>query len=339
MYGLPDSRRGLMAARFVKALAVARGDVRGAHAFSMGQPWHRDTPRVEELLKAAVTATGSDDAAGLVGGVIGEDLMPLLRARSILGRVTGLHRVPFDTGLLLQASGVTASWVAPGAAKPLSRATFTRSSLTRKSVSGIVVLTDELVRSSNAEAVLMQDVTGALALAEDTALVDGLEATAARPGSVTFGVTPIATGGAAVAQLDVALAAATAALVAAGSTLEFAAWVAHPATAVALSLKRAPDGSIAYPTASTTLAGLPVLTSAAAPAGTLILVDGSRIWVSDENRIEFLAGNSATLEMSDAPAGAGAVSMFQNGLIAIRGEAWVDWKAAPGAAAVVTGVA
>ena len=107
--------RGLALGRFVKALAIARGDPMSAHAFAMGQAW-RDTPSVEAALKALVApaTVGEDRAAPTLASPIALDLAELVRPSTILGRLTGLRRVPNNVRLIDTTAGTSGHWVGEG---------------------------------------------------------------------------------------------------------------------------------------------------------------------------------------------------------------------------------
>jgi len=95
------------------------------------------------------------------------------------------------------------------------------------------------------------------------------------------------------------------------------------------------------------LLGLPAVTTAAiARSGSpspgpsyLVLVDGSRVWLTDSG-ITFRASKLTSLEMSDVPTGSSAtptavnsVSMFQSENIALLSTSFVNWKTVTNASA------
>src|SRR5262245_58974173 len=89
--------RGLIAARFVAALAAARGDPVRALAIAQGQAHRfRETPQVVAALKAAATDPLSTTMDSPLLREPGRDLAELARPLTIIGRLPGLRRVPFD---------------------------------------------------------------------------------------------------------------------------------------------------------------------------------------------------------------------------------------------------
>jgi hypothetical protein len=74
------------------------------------------------------------------------------------------------------------------------------------------------------------------------------------------------------------------------------------------------------------LAGLPVVVSNAA-AGSVLLVDASRIAVGVDDAVELTVSRDATIELSDSPTGSGTfTSLFQKNLVALRAEMHVNWS-------------
>lgn len=349
---LHDSRRGLTATRFLKSLAIAKGDPVAAHGYACGQNW-RDTPIVE---KALVDAIDQNSGSALLAQA-GFDFAEFLRPQTILGRLAGLRRVPFNVRMLAQTGGTAAHWVGETHPKPLSAASFEGETLPLAKVCAICVITGELLRSSapSAESVLSADLGRAGAQAMDEAFIDPANAgiSDVKPASVTSGVTPIASTGSMVANIDNDLDALLNALSAAGSDLGAAVWVMRPRTAIYLARLRAPggDGALAYPGMSArggVLMGLPVITSANVPVSStsgnptsITLLDPSQIALADEGEAELGVALHASVQMEDAPqTGAQSqVSLWQRGLAALRAERTINWRARrAGMAQVLSGV-
>ena len=286
----------------------------GAHAFAAGQNW-RDTPAVERHLKSLVSATGTTEAAGLVDAVT-SDFAEALRAATIIGRLQGLRRVPFQTRVITQTGAAVGHWVGQGRPAPFSDAAFAEPTvLGPAKVQSNLIATKELLRSSSpaAEAVLLRDLVAACAQAIDQRFIDpaAVAVLDAAPASITNGVAAIPSTGNSLAQVDTDLGAAVDALVAAGSDLAAAQWVLHLRTAARLARMRGTGGGFAYPgltAAGGTLHGLPAVTSGNVPvaattgAPTLIaLLDASEVLLADDRAAALAVAEQASVEADTAP--------------------------------------
>ena len=260
-----------------------------------------------------------------------------MRPLEILGRLTGLRRVPPATRCLSQDVGVGAGFVGEGSPIPITEAEFSGAMLYPEVCGAIVVITDELAQTSdpNAETVISRDLGKACVQGRDAQFIDPAKDGTVGPASVTNGVTPIHSTGASVAQVDADLADAQDALLAAGGNLAFAQWVTSERTAMALSRLRTTNGPLAFPGMTAnggTLAGLPCIASGAVPISggntTITLLDASQIWVAEDPAIELDASKNATLELSDTPTGTATVSLWQENLVGVRIRMRVNWRVA-----------
>ena len=322
-----------------------------AAAFADGQgPQWRETA---SRLKGAVAAMNSADATGsaLVGvdAVTAYDFVEALRPQTIIGRLTGFVRVPFNCRMLSVASGLTAHWRGQGSAISLGKLDLDSSTLTWAVVDAMAAFTAELARHSGpgVETALAQDIVKATALAIDQAFIDP-ESTAiagVRPASITAGATTIHSTGGTVAQIDADLKAAVEA--AGDADLSTAAWVMRPKSALALATMRGSGGALAYPTVTAkggTLLGLPVLTSNAvgpdvnSPAESyLALVVAGEVALADDGQALIDYTDQAALKMDDAATDAASsmVSLWQHGLAAIKASRVINWQRRRSVAAVV----
>ncbi len=349
----PRTPAGLSATRYLRALSVAKGDPVGAIAFAESQNWS-DRHRVVQALRAAVDATDATSAAGLMQPV-GTDLVELVAAASIVGRLPALRRVPMNVRAIGMTAGSTAAWRGEGSAIAVSRAALDSiGTLSPLSVAAIVVTTAELARLSDpsVDAVLRRDLQRALAAALDVAFIDAGNAgdPGVRPASVTNGVTPIPSTGSSIAQIGTDLHSAIKALLDAGGDLTASAWVMHPRTAAFLAGLRGTTGGPVYPEVTPLggrLVGLPVLVSPSVPIAattgeptTISLVDSSGIcYAQDGAHLEIAL--HASLQLDDAPSSdpAEQISLWQQNLAAWRGVLYTNWTVArSGAVQYVSGV-
>ena len=341
--------RGTSFARFCKSLAVARGDVLGACAYAEGQRW-ADTPMVAVALKALTEPfdTAANDA-GL--RAVSIDLSEFLRPLTIVGRLQGLRRVPFRTRLVSGISGTVAQWVGEGQAIPVTSLDLAGTTgMDPRKLGAIVAITSELARLSGpaAEQLVAADVAKGIIAALDNAFIDPAsgEVEDERPASITYGATQLTASGTTVDDIDADIKLMTDTLLDANMPLSTAAWILSPKTAVSLSLKRGSGGAPAYPGVTArggTLAGLPVITSTACEADGspgerfIALVEAGEVEIADDGDAELSISETAALELSDTPNDAATtrVSLWQNGLAAVKGVRFMNWRTTRSGVSVV----
>lgn len=348
------SPAGLSAVRYLRCLSVAKGDVAGALAYCEGQGHWNDRARIVQALRSAVDATDSTSAAGLMQAV-GNDLVELVAAASIVGQMPALRRVPMSTRVTGMTAGGSAGWRGEGSAITVTKAAFDSiATMSPLSVAGIVVTTQELARLSDpsADAVLRRDLQRAVAAALDTAFIDAGNAgdPGVRPASVTNGVSAIPSTGSSIAQIGADLHSAIKALLDAGGDLTASAWVMHSRTAAFLAGLRGTTGGPVFPEVSALgghLLGLPVITSAAVPISVatgeptiIALVDSSGVcYAQDGAQLEVAL--HASLQLDDAPSSdpAEQIGLWQQNLVAWRGVIYTNWLVGrPGCVQYISGV-
>lgn len=342
---------GIGFTRFVIAQCRAKGNVMQALEIAKAnEQWRSESPEVELALKAAVTPGTTSDttfAAPLVNyNVLSEEFINYLRPLTIIGRIAALRRVPFNIKIGRQTGGASVNWVGQAAPKPLTSAAFDSVTLDLAKIAGIIVLSDELVKISNpnAETLVRDDLAAAVVQFMDSQFVDPTKAAVSgvSPASITNGVTAVpatgTTGAALRADLKTLMAAFLAANMQIGGGVVF---IMTQQTALAISLMTNSLGNKEFPDMSMnggTLLGIPVITSENIPATggsptdgyPIILASASDILLADDGQVTIDASREASLQMEsapDSPATASTifVSMFQQNMIAIRAERYINW--------------
>jgi len=354
--------KGTNFTRMACALALAKGSVQ--QAAEIAKKWKDSTPEVVQVLnyanqrggtqglvldfmqqKAAVAAGNTTDtnwASPLVQyDNMASEFVALLRPQTIIGKLTGLRRVPFNIRFPSQSSGSSMGWVGQDAPKKVSKLQLSTNTLGFAKAAGIVVITKELAMfsSPSAEELVRQDMMDAMVQFLDQQFIDpGVAASAnVSPASITNGLTSQnqATG-TTLATFEVDAAAAMSVLIAGEIDFTRAVWVTDPYTAMKIGMLRTADGNYAFPGVTMmggTLYGIPLVTSNAVPhsvsAGSILaLFAQPEIFLSDEGGMEIDASDQASIEMNDAPSG-GATSLkslWQNNLIGIRLERVINWQ-------------
>lgn len=345
--------KGIAFTRYAMALAHAKGNL--AQAEAIARRWKDTTPEVQQVLhaamglgstnlKAAVTAGDSVDSDWAQPLVFYENMqnefIDLLRPKTIIGRMTGLRKMPFNVRVASQSQGSSASWVGEGAPKPVSELKFNAVTLGHAKAAGIVVITQELARfsSPSAEALVSSDLMKTIIQFLDQQFIDPAVSAVANvsPASITNGLTAIPSSGSTLAQITADVEALMKTFIAAELDPTQAVWVMKPATALGLSLKRTSQDIFTFPDIRIdggTWFGLPVITSNSVPGsvsgGSIIaLVIQDEIFLADDGNITLDVSQEASVQMNSAPS-AGAqslVSLWQNNLVGLRAEREINWQ-------------
>jgi HK97 family phage major capsid protein len=287
-------------------------------------------------LKAAVLAGSTTDATWakpLVNPAVTSDFLPLLRAATILGKISGLQKRPFNVNIPAQTAGAVAQWVGELKPKPVSAMAFAMESLPFHKVASIVVLSQELVRFSNpsAEAVVRDSLVKDIAAYLDAQFINPAVAAVVgvSPASITNGApTAAATANPLADIMGLINHFATNNIPIDGLT-----FILSPTNALALSFRTNLDGSPEFPGIGInggTYKGLQFITSNIATTNVVALAP-QYILYADDGGVTIDASTEASLQMDSAPASppdATTVyaSMFQMNAVALRAEQFITWK-------------
>lgn len=350
----PNVEKGIAFTRYVKALAIARGNLGDALTFAQHQKdWLDNTPQVINVLKTAV-AGGDTTTSGWASQLVynqnlASEFIELLRPQTILGRIPGLTRVPFNVRMGSQTSGSTAYWSGQGIATPVSKAGFSEVTLGIAKATGLVVMTEELLRSSDpsAEMLMRNDLTETIARFLDIHFIapDYAAVTNVSPASITNAITPTAATG------------VTAAFFKADMQTMFNTYLANnldptgcviimtPQQALSLSLMITSLGNPTFPNitmAGGSILGLPVITSTncqmvgsptTGEGQMIVLINAKEVLLADDGQVTIDLSREASIEMVDSSSqtaaggtGASLVSMFQTASVALKATRFINWK-------------
>jgi HK97 family phage major capsid protein len=346
--------KGTSFTRYAIALMRSQGNL--MQAVEVSKQWHDTTPEVETVLRAAVaagTTTDSTWAGPLVQYQnMASEFIELLRPQTILGRLNGLRRVPFNIRIPSQTGGSTAYWVGEGAPKPVSAAAFATTTMGFAKVADLVVLTDELIRysSPSAEELIRNDLSAQIAQFLDIAFIDPSKAANAgvNPASVTNGISAVTPTGTTAASLRTDISTVMTGFATNNLDVTGATWIMRPTTALNIGLMLNALGQPEFPGITMqggTLNGVPVLTSMNVPSGLMVLLLPNEILVADDGNVVIDASREASLQMNSAPdspttASTVLVSLWQNNMTALRAERFINWAPRRTAAvAVISGAA
>ena len=340
---------GQQLGRFIQALASARGDIMGAQQVASARGWTSTSFALKALMMPLTQAE-----LGSALSPISNDVAEVLRPLTIIGRLQGLRRVPFNTKLLTADVGGAGDWVYESEPIPVRAADFSVTAiLDAKKVAGIRVLTEELVRhaETGSDETVANDAAGGIVEALDGAFIDPANGgTLAKPASITYGATAYSSSGSTISAIDADLGKLLRVLIDAEMSLASAAWLMAPTTAVTLSLTRGTSGDAAYPGMTArggALLGLPVLTSTSIEASGspgerfIALAEASEIYIADDGRASIDLSTAAAVQMNDAPASGAQqlVSLWQLGMVGIKVTRFANWhRRRDGAVAVLRDV-
>jgi HK97 family phage major capsid protein len=354
-----NAEPGILFARHCMALAVCKGNKHEAAEYAK-RTWGDGADEVyaglrDGMMTRAAVAPGTTlqatFAAPLVVTNYLSDFLALLRPLTLLGKIPGLRHVPFNVSMPAQTAGGTYKWVGQGKWKPVTNAQYASVTLSFAKASGIIVLTEELVRMStpSAEAAVRDELVKGAQAFLDVQFVDSTVAAVANvnPASITNGVTGTAAGGTTPAFARSDIAARIAALVALGYPVNELVILMSESIGFNLGLALNAIGSPLFPGLNATggsIIGVPVLTSQGV-GNQVIIAHAPSILMADENGVEIDISREASLQLDSAPtdpidATATMTSLWQANLVALRVERWITWgKARSTSVDRITGVA
>ena len=331
--------------RYAMCMVAAKGNV--MHALEIAKSRFRDTPDVALVLKAAVEAGTTTDPAWagylVEYRTLADEFVELLRPETIIGRIPGLRRVPFNIRMATQTGGGTYQWVGQAKAKPVSELAFGEATMDFAKVAGIIVVTEELARFSSpqAEDVIRRDMIAGVAQYLDQQFIDPTVAAVANvsPASITHAstgaVTVAASGTDETAMLnDIRELFAN---MTANVSRRGAVWITDEGTAIGLSMMTNPLGqrvNDAVGETGGTFMGRPLIVSNTVPndttTGMLIFAIAPEILLAQDT-LTIDVSREASLQMDSAPteptaAATVLISLWQRNLIGLRVEQFVNWQ-------------
>jgi len=293
--------------------------------------------RVQKAIAAMTTGNTPDmvDMQIIVGAFVQQ-----VRNQSVFYRLLdGMVRVPFRTRVSLVGADATAWIVGEGKPIPVSRLSLNALRLDPTKAAALIVVTEELLNSTQSERNLSLALRRAIAVAVDrrffSTVIDGDTETIASSGT---------TAPAAVADIKTLLDAV------APKSESNPIFAMDPAVQRAAATLTNASGNFQFPNLTPTggdILGIPAMPSDEIGAGRVALLDASGI-AGESGTVTIDASSQADIEMLAAdlvqdattPTGTELVSMFQTNSVAIRAVA--DFKAErlrDDAVAVLTGAA
>lgn len=345
--------KGTAFTRFAMAMASGKGDY--MRTMERAKSWTSTTPEVELMVKAAVAAGSTTDAtwAGPLAVVqpAVDEFLELLRPRTLIGRIPGMRRVPFNTSVPAQTTGGTYAWVGQNKPKPVTKADYSTVTLTFAKAAGIIVLTEELVKLStpSAEGLVREEMIAGMQQFLDGQFTDPAVAAVANvsPASITNGAGTAAASGVTGAAAKADLAAAVATFTAADIPLEGAVWLMSESNAFGLGLALNALGQPLFPGVGQnggSIFGIPVVVTNAV-SNRIVLMHAPSILYADDGGVSIDVSREASIQMDSSPtdvvdATTVYVSLWQRNLVGLKAERFITWlRARTAAVRVITAAA
>lgn len=342
--------------RMLGAKFMAREEMIPAHEIAASKGWGQDLVDVlkmpQHVLKAAIAAGSTTDStwAGplVTYNHLQEEFIELLRPNALISRIPGLRRVPFNVKVPRETATMTAYWVGQGSPKPVTKGALDTVTLDFAKIAGITYQTQELLRFSrpNSEQIMVNSLTKAIQYLMDRDFLDPTKTavTGVSPASITNGATSItATGntsdafradfGNALTQYSIA-----------NYSLDGLVIAMTQTQAMRLSLMRTDFNQKLFPDVNKdggSIEGIPVVTSenivanGGSPAdGSLIaFINANDIMLADDGAVDVDISTEASIQADSAPdspatASTVLVSLWQNNLVGIRCERYINWTKA-----------
>jgi HK97 family phage prohead protease len=290
----------------------------------------KTNPNLVRWIKASVAGGGT--GSGEWGAELAEadsrytgDFIEYLHGMTVFDRLP-LRVVPHNVDIKGQDGAATGYWVGQSKAIPVSAADFSTVELTALDVGALCVVSNRLLRDSSpaAEALLRDALAEASAQRVDTTFLGaGAASAGVSPAGILNGVTAVQASGTDAAAIRADIQSLYAAYFsnknASGIQL-----IMTPSMAKAIALLVNSLGQTEFPGLNSTggmLLGDTVWTGDNVTAGNIIAIKPSDVWRIGDSGVQVSMTREATIEMTDAPAGASdtpvamashTVSMFQS---------------------------
>jgi len=355
----PQLAKGIGFARYVQLIAASQGN--DLIAMEMAKQYFPQMPEMLQLfkarsiglLRAAVPAATTSDPAWagtlVYASQLSGELIELVRAEAILGRLTALREVPFNVRIPRETSVIgTAAWVGQGASKPVGKGAYDFVTMPFTKAALIVALTEELARFSNpsAENLMRDGLVQAVTEFLDAAFISAAAAVAGvSPAGIRAALPPGQTfpsSGDTLQHMQYDIGHAVSLL--APTAPRSPAWIMNPVNGIVMGQQLNPFGQPAYPSVNGvggTLAGYPVVTSRSMPVDVILLIDQNMILHASDGSVTVDVSREASIQLDGAPATppTALVSLWQQNMIGLRAEKFEHWLRARDTSVVeITGV-
>lgn len=294
--------KGIAAARYVRAMAAARGDIQRAKFFC--QKVYDDDLGVE--LQRAMMASELISGGALIPPEYAAEIIELLRSRTVV-RAAGARRLDMNRGALTirkQTAGTTATYVGESQDIPVTEPEVGLINLVSKKLAAIVPISNDLLKfdsSPAADEFVRDDLVLEISIREDRAFLrdDGLQNTpkGLRHWALPGNVIPMEGTGTAT-DIETDFRDLINALESADVRLIRPAWFMHPTRKNYLRNLRDANGNLIFPeirNTAPTLYGWPVFTTTSLPAN--LGGGGNESEIMFVDMVDAIIGEASDLEI------------------------------------------
>lgn len=335
--------KGIGFTRALMALANCKGNRYEAAQQAMLR-WPDMGEAIGGIIKAEQlpgTTTGTTWAAPLMQSsarLVGE-FIELARAASLVGRIPGLRRVPFNVTVPAQSGGGTYTWVGENQAKPVSGLTLGTAVVRLNKISGIIPYTKEALRLSDPsiETTVRNDMVRGTAVYMDAQFVDPAVhlSIGVNPASITDQIVPTAASGLTSTFLKNDLRNIMGKFVTNNEDLSTAVFLMSGSVALNISSMQNALGQKEFPDMTATggtIYGITVIVSNSVGARIILVQPNEILFAEDPGGAEIDISEEASVVMDTAPQSSpvatSLVSFWQRNLIGLRVDLWVSWTRA-----------
>jgi hypothetical protein len=283
---------------------------------------YRDTPGVQLTLAALKTALDSDEPLAQYG--VMQALFELFRSASLVGRLFDRFiRVPFRTKIPLEIEGASVGWVPETGLKPVTKIDLDTTALDEFKVGGLIVITNELIRTSNpaAEAAIRTLLVAALSAFVDTEFLSSdAPIVGTSPGGILYGQQSVSSTGSSESQIRTDLGS----MIDKQETFRYPIWICKPKTFGKLCSF---SSLVQFVNGVAMMYGFPLHWTTASPAR-IELIDIGSCFLGDDAKSSIETSLQSTITMDDgaSPASLTTVSLFERNLAALKIERFLSWK-------------
>jgi HK97 family phage major capsid protein len=296
-------------------------------------------PQIEQSLRqktavAVGTAVGTTYAGPLVYAQnLVQEFVNLLWPMSVMGRIQGLRRVPFNSRIPRENSVISVEWVGEGRAKPVGALSFDSVTITFAKCALIIGVTDELARFSNPSVeVLARDTLakGITQFIDQQFLSANAAVTNVSPAGILNGADTDAASGTDATAVIHDIRQILAHYQVNNIPTDNLAVIMQPVLASSIASLYTTLGVPYFPNVQGTggnVLGLQIVTSNNVPSGYIISMSPESVAVADEGGLQLDVSREASVELDDNATSGNyhLMSAFQSNLVFIRAERYISW--------------
>jgi HK97 family phage major capsid protein/HK97 family phage prohead protease len=345
----PKLDKGIGFVRILAAKHLAKQSGYSPADIAKARGWGEE---VEMVLRSPVAPATTGDSTWAAPLVVQQNLtnefIDLLRASSIITRLPGIRRVPFNIKVPRNTTALTAGWVGEGSPKPFTKGGFDTVTLGFAKIAAITAFTQEQLKFStpNIEAIVRDGLVQAITYQMDRDFLDPSKTavTGVSPASITNGATSINASGITSDAFRADFAKLIRNYLRANYNLNGLVVVMTASQAWTLGSLVTDFGAPIFPGLGKdggAVQGIPVITSeniaavggSPADGAPIVAINANDILLADDGGVDIDISTEASVQMDTAPdspltASTITKSLWQHNLVGVRAERFINWTKA-----------